>query len=357
MQKARVLVVDDSAVIRLVLSDVLAAEPDIEVAGTAASGELALRRIEELAPTVVTLDVEMPGLGGLATLVEIRRRWPTLPVIMFSALTERAAKTTIDALARGATECIAKPRESDRASSTAYVKAQLLPLVRALSGVQPAVAPAAPTTTRAAAPARLRSSSRPPPEILAFGASTGGPAALTAILTDLPTSFPLPIVVVQHMPPIFTRLFAERLTAVTSIPFSEAVDGEKLLPGHGYVAPGDYHMRIAAGRRIALDQRPHEHSCRPAVDVLFRSVANAYGAAAFGVVLTGMGQDGVLGAEAIVQLGGRVIAQDELSSVVWGMPGYVARAGLADAVLPLAEIADDIQRHCGAAAGGRPHVA
>jgi two-component system chemotaxis response regulator CheB len=184
-------------------------------------------------------------------------------------------------------------------------------------------------------------------DILAVGASTGGPNALAEVFGALPADFPVPIVIVQHMPPVFTKLFADRLSASCRLPFREVHDGDLLLPGHAYVAPGDYHMRVVSDgrvKRLALDHGAQENSCRPAVDVLFRSVAEHFGSKSLAVVMTGMGQDGLRGCERIHERGGQVIVQNEATSVVWGMPGFVARAGIADAVLPLVELAPEVLR-------------
>ncbi|MEZ4221953.1 MAG: chemotaxis response regulator protein-glutamate methylesterase [Polyangiaceae bacterium] len=349
MKPIRVLIVDDSVVVRRLLSEILATDPEIDVVGTAASGSIALAKIPQTQPDVVTLDVEMPDMNGLDTLSAIRKAHPDLPVIMFSALTGLAAATTLEALARGATDYVTKPTAvGGREGATAHIREQLLPKVKTLGGGEVARqwVPSAPPRARAL-PAVL-----PPPastrvEVLAVGASTGGPNALTHFFSQLPAHFPVPIVVVQHMPPVFTKLFAERLTAACALEFHEAAGGEVLQPGKAYIAPGDYHMRVVRDgtvTRVELNQDAPENSCRPAVDVLFRSVSAVYGAGTLAVVLTGMGQDGLRGSEAIRGTGGQVIVQDEASSVVWGMPGFIAKAGLAQAVLPLAELSGEVLR-------------
>jgi len=345
VEKIRVLIVDDSVVVRRVLSNTLAAEPDIEVVGSAATASLALAKIDQSRPDVVTLDVELPDMNGLDLLTAIRKTSPRLPVIMFSALTHKAAATTLEALARGATDYVTKPVQSNLAASVEHVQSQLLPKIRAL-------APRARPTRVSPLPARMH---QPPVssgriEVLAVGSSTGGPNALCDLFRALPGTLSVPIVVVQHMPPLFTRLLAERLTTSTAIPFREAEHGDVLEPGKGWIAPGDQHLRVVregATVKLALDREAPENSCRPAVDVLFRSVAEAYGEGVLAVVLTGMGQDGLRGSESIRARRGQVIVQDEATSVVWGMPGIVARAGLAQAVLPLPEIAGDVLRRVG----------
>lgn len=342
----RVLVVDDSVVVRRLLSDVLAREPDLTVVGTAANGQLALAKIEELAPDVVTLDVEMPELDGVGALREIRRRWPRLPVIMFSTLTARGASATLDALAAGANDYLTKPvADAGLRGAADQVLAELPPRIRALCGRRTAPPAARP---RAAAPQPgLAPPSGPPAlvEIVAIATSTGGPTALMELFRQLPAALPVPIVVVQHMPPIFTRLLAERLTATGPIPVREGEARGVVAPGMAWLAPGDHHMEVIRepdAERIRLHQGPAEHSCRPAADVLFRSVAQVYKKGVLGVVLTGMGSDAVQGARRIRAAGGAVIAQDQATSVVWGMPGLVTEAGLANEVLPLDRIAQAI---------------
>jgi two-component system chemotaxis response regulator CheB len=353
--KIRVLVVDDAVVIRRLVSDELAADPAIEVVGTAANGRIALNKLTHVNPDLVILDVEMPELDGLATLREIRKTHPKLPVIMFSALTERGASATLDALSLGASDYFAKPSSSSGIeSSLQVIRDELIPAIKALCGragigVAP---PSAPATV--AAPARPRTGTGII-EIVAIGASTGGPNALADVFAGLPADFPVPIVIVQHMPPMFTRLLAERLSAQSRLAVEEGRPNSVLRPGHAWLAPGDFHMTVsrdALQTRIQLNQNPPENSCRPAADVLFRSVAHVYGANALGVILTGMGQDGLRGCELIRAAGGQVLAQDEATSVVWGMPGFVAKAGLADRVMPLSLIASEIVRRVRIGRGG-----
>jgi len=335
----RVLIVDDSAVIRRAVAGELAADPALEVVGTAANGLIALAKLTQLVPDLVVLDVEMPELDGLATLREIRRTHPKLPVIMFSAVTERGAAATLDALALGATDYFAKPTAGGLDASLRVIREQLIPEIKALCA-RPAAVPQPPASF-GAPPATDRV------DVVAVAASTGGPNALADLFDGLPADFPVPVVIVQHMPPVFTRQLAERLSARFALRVEEGRAGGALAPGHAWIAPGDYHLvvaRDAAGVRVAVNQEPAENSCRPAADVLFRSIAKVFGPAALGVVLTGMGQDGLRGCEAIRAAGGRVVVQDEATSVVWGMPGAVARAGLADRVLPLAQIAAEIVR-------------
>jgi len=345
----RVLIVDDSAVIRRAVAGELAADPALEVVGTAADGRIALAKLAQLAPDLVVLDVEMPELDGLATLREIRKTHPKLPVIMFSAVTERGAAATLDALALGATDYFAKPTTGGLDASLRVIREQLIPEIKALCARGAAVPQ--PPASFGAPPATDRV------DVVAVAASTGGPNALADLFDGLPADFPVPVVIAQHMPPVFTRQLAERLSARFALRVEEGRAGGALAPGHAWIAPGDYHLvvvRDAAGVRVAVNQEPPENSCRPAADVLFRSVARVFGPAALGVVLTGMGQDGLRGCEAIRAAGGRVVVQDEATSVVWGMPGAVARAGLADRVLPLAQLAPEIVRRVRAGReGGR----
>jgi two-component system chemotaxis response regulator CheB len=359
MNPIRVLVVDDSVVIRKVLCSALASDPAIEVIGTAPDGRIALAKIAQLKPDLVTLDVEMPVLSGLETIPEIRKLYPKLPVIMFSTLTARGASTTLEALALGASDYINKPSNTGSLELTIEkIKQDLLPKIKALCGrVQlPAYLPPQPATITsspaipmpaAAISALPRPRHTGPFDILAIGTSTGGPNALADVLSAIPGDFPVPIVIVQHMPPLFTRTLAERLEKKAAISVREGQPGAKLRAAEAWIAPGDYHMTVerhGVDVNLAMNQGPAENSCRPAVDVLFRSVATVFGPSALAVVLTGMGSDGVLGARAVHQRGGRVFVQDEASSVVWGMPGQVAAAGLADAIYPLHDMAREIYR-------------
>ncbi len=349
MKKIRVLVVDDSVVIRRLLTDILSADPEIEVCGIAPNGRIALAKLPQLNPDIVTLDIEMPELDGLGTLPLLRKDYPKLPVIMFSTLTARGAVATLDALALGATDYVAKPANVGSVSAGMQsVKEQLLPKIKALcpfnkppvvaAGVRPPVRPATPLR-----PVRAVRTC----DIIAIGSSTGGPQARGAVLTKLPGNLPVPIVIVQHMPPVFTKHLADRLNHESALTVKEAANGETLQPGHVFVAPGDYHLELrreGIAVKTVLTKNPPENSCRPAVDVLFRSVASVYGTGVLSVVLTGMGHDGLRGGEHIVHEGGTLIAQDEATSVVWGMPRAVAEAGLARSILPLSSIPNEMLR-------------
>ncbi|MCE9605538.1 MAG: chemotaxis response regulator protein-glutamate methylesterase [Planctomycetia bacterium] len=350
MRKIRVLVVDDSVVIRRLLTDVLGQDPEIELAGTAPNGRIALAKLPQLCPDLVTLDIEMPELDGLGTLPELRKLYPRLPVIMFSTLTERGAVATLDALALGATDYVTKPANvGSVAAAIQSVRDQLIPKIKALCATA-AVPKVARTAPFGSPPGLLPPTNRLPQrcDAVVIGSSTGGPQALMAVLGKLPASFPVPIVVVQHMPPLFTHHLANRLNQECALTVREAANHEPLQAGEVLIAPGNFHVELRRGVRdvtVLLNQTPPENSCRPAVDVLFRSAAAMFGAHCAAVVLTGMGQDGRRGAEQIVRAGGLVIAQDEATSVVWGMPRAVAEAGLARHVLPLAAISQELLRN------------
>jgi two-component system, chemotaxis family, protein-glutamate methylesterase/glutaminase len=342
----RILVVDDSVVIRRILSDTLSKDSEIEVVGLASDGRIALSKIPLLRPDLVTLDVEMPVMDGLETLAELRKSNPKLPVIMFSTLTERGAAATLEALALGASDYATKPSNAGNPTvAIERIQNELIPKIKALCSRRsaPQAARTPPKRTTVAPHARPNR----PFDIVAIGTSTGGPNALAEVVPQIPKDFPLPIVIVQHMPPIFTRLLAERLAGRSTIGVEEGAAGTVLRPGHAWIAPGNFHMTVtrSGGKgQISLNQGAPENSCRPAVDVLFRSVAAAYKANVLGVVMTGMGADGVRGSECIRDAGGEVIVQDEATSVVWGMPGLVYAAGQADGVYPIDKIAPEITR-------------
>lgn len=343
----RALVVDDSAVLRRLISNVLASDPEIEVVGTAVDGLDAIEKVDLLRPDVVTLDVEMPRLDGLGAVKEISARHPRLPVIMFSTLTEKGAGATLQALSNGASDYVAKPTGATSfADALDTVRDELLPRVKALTAARRMSAAANPVPRpRATPPVRAV------PEVLVIACSTGGPDALSKVLAGLPATFGVPVLVTQHMPPVFTAQFADRLDRVSPLSVREAADGDLVRRGEVLVAPGDFHLRLtrSAGTvRAALDQGPRENFCRPAADPLLRSAAELYGAGVLCLVLTGMGSDGLEGARVVVDGGGRVVVQDEATSVVWGMPGAVAGAGLAHEVLPLDAIAPRLTALAGA---------
>jgi len=349
MAQIRILVVDDAVVMRKLITETLRSDPNLEVVGAAANGRIALQKIPQVNPDLLTLDLEMPEMDGLETLREVRKLYPKLPVIIFSTLSQKGATATLDALALGANDYVTKPANVGSVTeSIQRLQEELVPKIkvhcRHLRASEPAPEPL-PARTRVPAVVYLPTPRTTPIEAVCIGTSTGGPNALAAVFSTLPAGFPVPIVIVQHMPPMFTAMLAERLSAHSPVPCQEGIEGQTLEPGRAYIAPGGRHMEIqrANGRvRLHLHDGPPENSCRPAVDVLFRSVAAAYGASVLSVVMTGMGQDGLHGCRVISERRGQVIVQDEATSVVWGMPGYIAQAGLADKVLPLDQIAGEI---------------
>lgn len=354
----RVMVVDDSTVIRGVLGRIIDAQPDMSVVASAHNGRSALDLLRHRQADIVLLDVEMPEMDGLTALPRILAENPGVRVLMASSLTQKGAQVTLNALSLGAADFIAKP-SSRGALGLDAVAAELVGKIRALmrrstrpalpspapraSAPAPAQSPVVPMAPLFAPPATNRGEG---PRIVAIAASTGGPNALAAVLKAIPVDFPLPILITQHMPPAFTAALADRLARETGRPCREAQAGERIVAGRTYVAPGDHHMTVMTRERepvIRLDQGPPENHCRPAADPMLRSVASVYGPAALAVVLTGMGEDGCRGCAEIRRRGGRIVAQDEATSVVWGMPGAVVHAGLADSVLPLERIAQHIQ--------------
>lgn len=364
MSPITVLVVDDSVVVRRLVTDALTSDPEIEVVGVAANGQIAVSKVAQLDPDVVTMDIEMPVMSGIEAVRALRRDGRRMPIIMFSTLSERGAVATLDALAAGATDYVTKPANVGSVSeSLARVADDLIPRIKGLArrsggaarkvrstgttvsatAVAPRSAPK-PVALRPAPTRTLR------PRAVVLGSSTGGPEALSTVIAGLTRPLPVPLLVVQHMPPVFTRQLAARLDRLGPSTVVEASDGVELRAGTVYIAPGDVHLEVrrsAAGARTHLHQDAPVNFCRPAVDVLFRSAVAAFGGELLGVVLTGMGSDGKVGAQALVDAGGTVIVQDEPTSVVWGMPGSVATAGLAHAVLPVAEIAQAVQRAVG----------
>jgi two-component system chemotaxis response regulator CheB len=362
-ERIRVLVVDDSVVIRSLVTHALEQDPLLQIVGTASNGAIALKRIPQLNPDVITLDIEMPEMDGLETLRHLHRDYPATRVVMFSTLTERGVAVTLEALSLGADDYVTKAsNEGSLERSLERLRGELVPKIRQffyINGDKDKADPKPPALTAktfgAQAPASVL---RPPPKLkmrpraLLIGVSTGGPNALSAILPSLPAHFPLPVLVVQHMPPLFTRLLSERLNDTCRMPVAEATEGELVRPGKLLIAPGDFHMKLvpgADGVRISLDQAPPLNSCRPAVDALFSSAVEAYSGAVIAVVLTGMGQDGLRGAEILKARGAYILAQDKETSVVWGMPGAVASAGLADRILPLDQVIPEILNAVGVA--------
>jgi len=375
-QPLRVLAADDSAVMRGILRTLFerqarymrGALPGMELVAVARDGVECLQQIPELAPDVLILDLEMPRMNGLDVLDRLRHMQPKLPVIMCSSHTERGARATFDALARGAADYVMKPAgQRDLESALISLAEQLLPRIaafgaehrRSSSGLaaRPVVRDASPS----GAQSRLEKSAGATIGVLVIGVSTGGPTALEQLLPRLAPDLPVPILIVQHMPKLFTNVLAERLNRSCPLKVLEAYAGAPLQPGAVWLAPGDMHMEIAlraggsgssAATQIRLHSQEPLHHCRPAVDYLFRSAARIYGPGALAVVLTGMGSDGLDGARAVNERGGIVLAQDEASSAVWGMPGRVAEAGIAAAVLPVEGLAREINHRISAGRSG-----
>ncbi len=323
--KKRVLLVDDAVVVRKALSVAIDQDPDLEVAGTAVNGRVGLAKFISLKPDIVLLDVEMPEMNGIETLRELRKIDARVPIIMFSSVTEQGAAITLEALSMGASDYVTKPSNIDMAATLEAISRDLIPKVRALcrlpelrASTTPEVKPPVRTS---ALPLPPRGRLLPPVQVVAIGVSTGGPDALSHVLPALPKDFPVPV--------------------------QECVSGEPLTAGRIVIAPGDFHMIVNQENGVAMlrtHQGPKENFCRPSVDVLFRSIASVYGARTLAVILTGMGQDGVKECDTLRRLGARIFVQDEATSVVWGMPGFVARAGLADKILPLDQIGYEIVR-------------
>lgn len=364
----RILVVDDSAVIRGFVSRALSDTPALALVGSVSDGAQALEFLKRNQVDVIILDIEMPVMTGLQALPEIIRIAPDARVVMSSTLTSEGAEVTVRALALGAADYVTKPTSTREADSTTEWKRDLTAKVQALGAaawnkrqirsgnLTTATAPAA-TVARPApvepkrlygdSEVKLRSAGRLTPEIVAIGSSTGGPQALFQVLPKL-KGLPQPIVITQHMPKTFTAILAQHITRETGLNAVEAKTGDILQPGQVYVAPGDYHMlfeRVGLQVKVVLDQGPQENFCRPAVDPMLRSLMSIYGAEKMLVViLTGMGSDGAKGARPVAEGGGTVLAQDQASSVVWGMPGAVATAGICAAVLPITEIGAEARK-------------
>lgn len=352
MSAIRVFIVDDTAVVRRILSQILEEESDIEVAGMAANGGEALQRIPRVSPDVIVLDIEMPDMNGLDMLRELRASGSELPVLVFSSLTERGAMVTIEALLLGANDYVLKPSMlGSPGAAREHIRSALVPRLRQLLGrksvlpVKPAVRSPVPESR----PVVLRLPELTPGQVdvVVIAVSTGGPNALSELLPQLPADLPVPVFIVQHMPAFFTRALAQRLKRISQVDVVECVAHLRAKPGQVVLATGGRHLllwRDGDAVWARPDDGEPENFCRPAADVLFRSAVDAYGSRVLGVVMTGMGQDGERGSRCIRENGGQVIVQDRASSVVWGMPAAVQEAGLANAVLPLSELAAEIIR-------------
>lgn len=360
--KLRVLVVDDTALFRRIVSDALAMLPDVEVVGTAPNGKIALERARTLTPDLITLDIEMPEMSGLEVLDELKKSGIKCGVVIVSALTLKGGDLTIKALEKGAFDFITKPSGKDVASNLAAVRDSLQPIVSAYrrgwevrsilrSGAAPistrpavaTVTPERPLPVRTERPAFVGKT-----EMVVIGVSTGGPNALSIMLPGLPANFPVPILVVQHMPALFTQSLATSLSAKCALKVKEAVDNEPARPGWVYIAPGGRHLKAGPGSNgeiiLKVTDDPQENNCRPSVDYLFRSVANYFQGHVVGVIMTGMGNDGVIGLRLLKRRNSYIIAQDEASCVVFGMPGEAIKAGVVDTIVPLERMADEIVR-------------
>jgi len=346
-RQSRIMLVDDSAFIRGLVSRWLTEVGGFEIVGTASNGRMAVDVAERSKPEIILLDIEMPEVDGLAALPQILKVSPSSKVIVISTLTQRNAEISLKCLSLGAVDYLAKPESSRVAGAATEFRRELVEKLRALSVAKVHQPRSIPVPAPAARPLPKPVSVRP--QCLLIGASTGGPRAVERVLLDLkPALSQIPVLIVQHMPPMFTAVFAEHLQSLLSAPAREAKDGEEIAPGNILVAPGGRHMGVAsAGGKaiIRLNDGPPESFCRPAVDVLFREAASVYGSSAIAAILTGMGSDGTQGARHLTSAGCMVIAQDEATSIVWGMPGSVAKAGLAHEVLPLEAIGRALKGH------------
>ena len=342
----RVMLCDDSSTMRRLIKTVFKREPRLQIVHEAKNGNEAVANVATACPDIVVMDVEMPVMDGVEATREIRKRFPALPIIMFSSLTSRGAEASLDALTAGATDVVLKPAASGHIEQAlSELERELVTKVIALTdrnafrqSTKKRVS-VSPTSDAKAETKQVHA--------IAIGVSTGGPDALAKLLTGINKVLPVPVFITQHMPPVFTTRLASRLDRQTIHCVSEAINDEVVQPGKIFIAPGDFHMttkKSGGTVRIRLNQDEPENSCRPAVDPLFRSVAKCYGENALGVVLTGMGMDGTRGAGVIKSSGGRVIVQDQASSVVWGMPGQVVQAGDADAILSLVKISNELSR-------------
>ncbi|MBT3239201.1 MAG: chemotaxis response regulator protein-glutamate methylesterase [Rhodospirillaceae bacterium] len=370
------MLVDDSAVIRGLIARMIAPDPEIIVVASVPDGAQAVKRMERRDIDVIVLDIEMPVMDGLTALPKLIEIDPNVKIVMASTLTEQNADISLKALEAGAADYIPKPTSTSQIAGASNFRQELLEKIKILGATarQDSGRPLPKTTTRTsqapvATPGAAPATSQPvpsaiypgkitlrpatnvnPPKILAIGSSTGGPQALLALFKDLKPTIGVPVVITQHMPPTFTRILSEHITKATDWTCTEAVEGEVLKPNHAYIAPGDFHMEVvesAGGMCLKMNQNPPENFCRPSVDPMLRSVVKLYGARVLTTILTGMGSDGLKGGKEVIDAGGTVIAQDEASSVVWGMPGAVATAGVCSAVLPLAQLGGHIMKFIG----------
>ncbi len=348
-RELRVLVVDDTIVYRTILKDVLEKVDGLQLAGTAPNGRIALTKVPILKPDLITLDIEMPEMNGLETLRQLKTDFPEIPVLMVSAHTTRDAEITLSALELGAFDFITKPDAGNYQENTRLLVEQFRSTLAALMrhrNLKPATT-RLPEKETITAPAIVKHDPVRP-DIIAIGISTGGPVALAVLIPELPANLPVPVVIVQHMPPVFTRALAESLHKKSKLTVLEGEQGMAVKPGHVYIAPGGKQMKVqkqADGlAQLLLTDDPAENYCKPSADYLFRSVAQIYGKRALGIIMTGMGSDGVIGLRLMKRTGASVYAQDEQSSVIFGMPQEAIKAGVVDRVLPLTGIAPQISR-------------
>ena len=346
--EVRVMLVDDSAVIRGLIARMIEGEPGLRVAASVGNGQMAVDRLKANPVDVIILDIEMPVMDGLTAIPKLLEIKPDVKIIMASTLTEKNADISLRALQAGATDYVPKPTSTREISGGEIFKQELLEKIRQLGLIsrRPPSTPGAASAVPVLKPVQLRTGSGSiRPRVLAVGSSTGGPQALFQLFKDIRPDINLPVMVTQHMPATFTTILAEHIAKSTGWPCTEAADGMPLQAGHIYIAPGNFHMTVeksGTGMVIRTNQDPPENFCRPSVDPMLRSLAAEFGGAVLTVILTGMGHDGRDGAKALVEAGGTVLAQDEASSVVWGMPGAVATAGLCNAVLPLKDLGPHI---------------
>lgn len=357
----RVMVVDDSVVIRGFLTRFIEEDPKLKVVSSMANGQLALTALERTQVDVIVLDIEMPVMDGLTALPLLLKRDPNMQIIMASTLTKENAVITLRCMQAGASECLAKPTSQELAGSNAF-KQSLIDKVKTLGGVarkrrarqgvvgdaskaKVADAPVVPPLKKFTLMKEIIKSR---PDVIAIGSSTGGPQALLQFFAELKPAIKQPIFVTQHMPPTFTTILAEHISKQTGYVCAEAIDGEVVQSGRVYIAPGNYHMlvKVDAGRKIiSVNQDPPENFCRPAVDPMMRSIVEAYGKKVLAVIFTGMGSDGAKGSQKVAEAGGIVLAQDETTSVVWGMPGATAMLGVCTQVLPLGLMAKAVREY------------
>ncbi len=345
-EKIKVLVVDDSSLFRKAISSILATDSDIEVVGTAANGSIALKKIPQVNPNVITMDIEMPEMDGITALKEVKNLYPSISVIMFSVHTERGAEMTIDALSFGATDFVTKPSgDGSFEDKMQDVKDKLLGKIKGGKSLKPIgrVTERIPASRTWQKPMVMKR------ELIAIGSSTGGPNALGDFIPMLPKNINAGILITQHMPAVFTRKLAENLDSKSNIEVREAVEGDVIAPGLALIAPGGFHMVVKKSSMgenvVALNQDPPENHCRPSADVMFRSIAEIYKNRAIGVILTGMGQDGFLGMQVMKEQGSPIIAQNKESCVVWGMPRFVVEAGLADSEVDIKDVAEELRKY------------